>query len=204
MAMARRFLYDTADGVRLEALADSSHAPLAELVGKIRREERYHVMHATTWVERLAWAGGEARERLVAAVLERLGREPGNAPLRYFVRLATLHEDMHAEAFHYTRHTLGYEDPFPGEPWFPAGTAPDPGDAAPARIQASAMRRHARVMVLLAMRMLVLAGSSPCAGTGWLTPPAGASATTLRQDLSPAARAGVSRARPRRNWPSSR
>jgi gamma-glutamyl hercynylcysteine S-oxide synthase len=30
------------------------------------------------------------------------------------VRLATFHEDMHAEAFHYTRHTLGYGDPLPG------------------------------------------------------------------------------------------
>src|SRR5205814_2517411 len=31
--------------------------------------------------------------------------------LRYFVRLATLHEDMHAEALHYTHQTLGYPDP---------------------------------------------------------------------------------------------
>ena len=44
-------------------------------------------------------------------VLERIRREPGNESLRYFVRLCTLHEDMHAEAFHYTYQTLGYEDP---------------------------------------------------------------------------------------------
>ena len=62
-------------------------------------------------------------------VLGRLGREPENAALRYFVRLATLHEDMHAEAFHYTRHTLGYEDPLPDEPWFPAEPASAAGDA---------------------------------------------------------------------------
>jgi iron(II)-dependent oxidoreductase len=68
-------------------------------------------------------------ERVLEAVLERLGREPENAPLRYFVRLATLHEDMHAEAFHYTRHTLGYEDPLPQEPWFAAAPAPAAGDA---------------------------------------------------------------------------
>jgi gamma-glutamyl hercynylcysteine S-oxide synthase len=45
-------------------------------------------------------------------VRERLAREPDNASLQYFVRLATFHEDMHAEAFHYTRQTLGYPDPF--------------------------------------------------------------------------------------------
>jgi iron(II)-dependent oxidoreductase len=43
--------------------------------------------------------------------LERLAREPENERLRYFVRLATLHEDMHAEALHYTHQTLGYPDP---------------------------------------------------------------------------------------------
>lgn len=50
-----------------------------------------------------------------AAVLERvrarLAREPENAWFHYFVRLATFHEDMHAEAFLYTRQTLGYPDP---------------------------------------------------------------------------------------------
>jgi ring-1,2-phenylacetyl-CoA epoxidase subunit PaaC len=75
-AIVRRFLYDTADAVRLEALSGGSWAPLAELVGKVRREERYHIMHATTWFERLATAGGEARARLVEA-LERLGPDAG-------------------------------------------------------------------------------------------------------------------------------
>ena len=45
---------------RLEALAGSSFQPLRELVDKIRREERYHVMHATTWLERLADTRGRA------------------------------------------------------------------------------------------------------------------------------------------------
>ena len=43
--------------------------------------------------------------------LERLAKEPDNERLRYFVRLSTLHEDMHAEALHYTHQTLGYPDP---------------------------------------------------------------------------------------------
>ncbi len=70
MTIARRFLYDTADGTRLDGLAASSFVPLRELVDKIRREERYHVMHATAWLERLATREGEPRERLLAALEE--------------------------------------------------------------------------------------------------------------------------------------
>jgi ring-1,2-phenylacetyl-CoA epoxidase subunit PaaC len=72
--IARRYLYDTADAVRLEALAASSWQPLADLVGKIRREERYHLLHVGAWLERLASARGEPRERLIEA-LERLARD---------------------------------------------------------------------------------------------------------------------------------
>jgi len=74
--IARRYLYDTADGIRLDALAESSFAPLRELVAKIRREERYHLMHVSAWLERLASAGGEPRERLLLA-LDRLAPDAG-------------------------------------------------------------------------------------------------------------------------------
>jgi iron(II)-dependent oxidoreductase len=50
-------------------------------------------------------------EAVLEKVRERLAREPESETLQYFVRLATFHEDMHAEAFHYTRQTLGYEAP---------------------------------------------------------------------------------------------
>ena len=65
--IARRFLYDEADAVRLEALADSAFTPLAELVAKIRREEVYHRLHASAWLRRLAEDTGEARARLESA-----------------------------------------------------------------------------------------------------------------------------------------
>jgi ring-1,2-phenylacetyl-CoA epoxidase subunit PaaC len=67
VTMARRFLYDTADAARLASIGDG-WAPLAELVAKIRREERYHLMHVTIWADRFARAGGEARSRFVAAL----------------------------------------------------------------------------------------------------------------------------------------
>jgi ring-1,2-phenylacetyl-CoA epoxidase subunit PaaC len=80
--IARRYLYETADAVRLEALTDAAWPPLAELVVKIRREERYHRMHIDAWLERLATADGEPRQRLLAA-LDTLGPDAGTvfAPL---------------------------------------------------------------------------------------------------------------------------
>jgi ring-1,2-phenylacetyl-CoA epoxidase subunit PaaC len=66
--VARRFLYEHADAVRLEALTRSSHPPLADLAAKMRREETYHLMHFDVWLRRLAEAGGEARERLASAL----------------------------------------------------------------------------------------------------------------------------------------
>jgi len=75
------------------------------------------VAHDTRWD--LALPALSATRCYQAEVLERvvgrLEREPENCELQYFVQLAMFHEDMHAEAFHYTRQTLGYNDPFDGE-----------------------------------------------------------------------------------------
>jgi ring-1,2-phenylacetyl-CoA epoxidase subunit PaaC len=78
MTIARRYLYETADAVRLDALVESSWAPLAELVGKLRREERYHRMHIDAWLDRLARDGGSSRgggepARRLGAALAGLG-----------------------------------------------------------------------------------------------------------------------------------
>ena len=64
-SVARRYLYETADAVRLEALARSSWEPLAQLATKMRREETYHRMHADAWLRRLADGPPDARDRLV-------------------------------------------------------------------------------------------------------------------------------------------
>lgn len=50
-------------------------------------------------------------DNVAEAVFERLEREPDNLSLRYFAQLAVFHEDMHGEAFFYTRHTLSYSRP---------------------------------------------------------------------------------------------
>jgi ring-1,2-phenylacetyl-CoA epoxidase subunit PaaC len=67
-SVARRYLYETADAIRLAALARSAHEPLAALAGKMRREETYHLLHADAWLRRLSDAGGETSERLAAAL----------------------------------------------------------------------------------------------------------------------------------------
>src|SRR5436190_5233738 len=60
-SISRQFLYDSADAVRLEALADSSWRELADIVGVIRLEEKYHLDHGEAWFRRLAEGPVEAR-----------------------------------------------------------------------------------------------------------------------------------------------
>jgi len=78
-----------------------------------------NVAHDTRWDLPLPSIAETRRylANVLERTLERLAREPDNERLRYFVRLSTLHEDMHAEALHYTHQTLGYPAP---------NCAPDP------------------------------------------------------------------------------
>ena len=68
ITMARRFLYETADAVRLASLERSSYQPLADLVAKMRREEQYHLMHVQTWFERFVAHPGDAHDRFTNAL----------------------------------------------------------------------------------------------------------------------------------------
>ena len=51
--IARHFLYETADAIRLDALKASDDAELAGLAAKMDREEVYHRIHAEMWATRL-------------------------------------------------------------------------------------------------------------------------------------------------------
>ena len=51
--IARRYLYEEADRVRIAALMRSDDAELAALAAKIDREETYHRLHAELWAARL-------------------------------------------------------------------------------------------------------------------------------------------------------
>ena len=65
--IARRFLYELADEARLASIG-AGFVPLADLVGKLKREERYHRMHLVAWARRLGSDRGEARRRFIAAL----------------------------------------------------------------------------------------------------------------------------------------
>ncbi len=65
--IARRFLYELADEARLASIG-GGYRPLADLVEKLRREERYHRMHVVAWIQRLANGGVDARRRLETAL----------------------------------------------------------------------------------------------------------------------------------------
>jgi ring-1,2-phenylacetyl-CoA epoxidase subunit PaaC len=67
-SIARHYLYDIFDDLRLSALVESSYLPLAQGAVKIKREEYYHLLHMHLWFTRLGQAGGEAKERLERAM----------------------------------------------------------------------------------------------------------------------------------------
>jgi iron(II)-dependent oxidoreductase len=71
---------------------------------------------------------GDVRHR----VLDWLGRQDARGPAAYFILLSVFHEDMHAEAFTYTRQTLGYPPPRLSQtgPRLSDGAGSLPGDVA--------------------------------------------------------------------------
>ncbi|MFP5299443.1 MAG: 1,2-phenylacetyl-CoA epoxidase subunit PaaC, partial [Actinomycetota bacterium] len=66
--LARHWLYDHADDLRLGSLQRSSNPDLANLATKMRREERYHLLHADMWMKRIGHGPVEGRTRLIDAL----------------------------------------------------------------------------------------------------------------------------------------
>src|SRR5438445_3857455 len=71
--LARHWLYDHADYVRLRALQDSSFKELREAVAIFLLEERYHLEHADAWFQRLADGPVDARHRFADALAATIG-----------------------------------------------------------------------------------------------------------------------------------
>src|SRR5438128_7351797 len=67
--IARHWLYETADQVRIESLKGSSDPEIAGLAAKIDREEVYHRLHAEMWLDRLL-SNPEGSAKLQEAVEE--------------------------------------------------------------------------------------------------------------------------------------
>lgn len=68
--IARHYLYDLADGARLDACCQSAHGPLAAIARRMVREEHYHHLHGEAWWARLRDGTPESRARLAAAARE--------------------------------------------------------------------------------------------------------------------------------------
>jgi len=71
--LARHWLYDHADDVRLRALQKSSFKELREAVAIFLLEERYHLEHADAWFHRLAGGPVDARHRFADALSATIG-----------------------------------------------------------------------------------------------------------------------------------
>jgi phenylacetate-CoA oxygenase PaaI subunit len=67
--IARHFLYETADALRLAALAAADDPEIAAIAARMAREEVYHRIHAGMWIDRLL-ASPEGRPRLEEALEE--------------------------------------------------------------------------------------------------------------------------------------
>lgn len=67
-SLIRHFLFDTAELIRFEMLAQSSFEPLANLAKKIKGETKYHSMHAKIWMKQLGSATEESVSRLQSSL----------------------------------------------------------------------------------------------------------------------------------------
>ncbi|MDP9405228.1 MAG: phenylacetate-CoA oxygenase subunit PaaC [Actinomycetota bacterium] len=75
--VARHYCYDIAEDVRLTTLAASTWTALADATGALRREERYHLLHARLWLDRLAHGPLDARGHLADGLVAAIAEVPG-------------------------------------------------------------------------------------------------------------------------------
>jgi len=66
--MVRQYLFDAYERLWLQEAARSAYPPLAEVAGRILKEERFHLKHTSLWVERLAQGTEESHRRAQEAL----------------------------------------------------------------------------------------------------------------------------------------
>ncbi|RMG97469.1 MAG: phenylacetate-CoA oxygenase subunit PaaI [Chloroflexi bacterium] len=66
--MMRQYLFDTAELIWLDSLAQSSYKPVADAANKMRNEEIYHYRHTSTWIKRLGLGTEESHRRIQSAL----------------------------------------------------------------------------------------------------------------------------------------
>ena len=66
----RLYLYESAKSLRVAALGQSSYTPLAVFARKVRGEQKYHLMHARMWINKLGDATEESHRLMQTALNE--------------------------------------------------------------------------------------------------------------------------------------
>ena len=66
--VARQYMFDEAEQVRLEALRECEYVAVRDAAGKILQEEAYHLLHSKGLLKRLGGATKESRTRMQTAV----------------------------------------------------------------------------------------------------------------------------------------
>ncbi|OCA91515.1 phenylacetate-CoA oxygenase subunit PaaI [Bacillus sp. FJAT-27225] len=69
-AVVRYYFYTAAKRIKMSSLLRSSYLPLADAARRVNVELYYHLLHWKTWFVQLMSAGGEARQRMEAAILK--------------------------------------------------------------------------------------------------------------------------------------
>lgn len=69
-SLIRHFLFDHAEALRFDMLANSIFEPLAMVARKFRGEIKYHTMHADTWLKQLGHGSEESHARMQSALNE--------------------------------------------------------------------------------------------------------------------------------------
>ncbi len=67
-SLMRHFLYDHADQLRFEMLANCSYEPLAKVARKVKGELKYHVYHGNIWLVKLGSANEISHQKMQTAL----------------------------------------------------------------------------------------------------------------------------------------
>ncbi|GAB3336214.1 phenylacetate-CoA oxygenase subunit PaaC [Marivirga atlantica] len=71
-SLVRHFLYDHAELIRFNMLAECPIDEIADVAKKLKGEIKYHVMHANTWMKQLGKATEESHNKMQSALNEAL------------------------------------------------------------------------------------------------------------------------------------
>lgn len=67
-SLVRHFLFDHAEQIRFNLLAESTLEPLQMMARKFKGEIKYHILHADTWLRQLATGSEESKARIQSAL----------------------------------------------------------------------------------------------------------------------------------------